>query len=274
VTPEISPTSPLALFRRLTKRQRTVAVSAVPVVALFAVGALAPLPFALAQPGITADVVGKSEGKPVITVDGEKTRQVGDREGKLLMTTIGATPPGATVRLAQVVENWVRTDRAAMPVDAVYPVGDDLREIQKFNKGQMRKSQDDAVKAALRYLHKSPKDVEVTLRLADVGGPSAGLFFSLGIIDKLGDDALTGGKTIAGTGTIKAGGEVGPVGGVPLKTRAAKRDGATVFLVPRAECADAKVETPKGLRLVPVDDLKGAVAALKALKDGKKTPSC
>lgn len=271
MTPKLSPP---ALFRRLTKRQRTVVVSAVPVVALFAVAALAPLPFALAQPGITADVAGKSEGKAVITVSGEKTRRVGDGEGKLLMTTIGATPPGATVRLPQVVESWVRTDRAAMPVDAVYPVGDDLREIQKFNKDQMRESQDDAVQAALRYLRKSPEDVEVTLRLADVGGPSAGLFFSLGIVDKLGGDALTGGRTIAGTGTIKAGGEVGPVGGVPLKTRAAKRDGATVFLVPRAECADAQVETPKGLRLVPVDDLRGAVKALKALKNKGNVPSC
>jgi Lon-like protease len=268
--------------RRLTGRQRTLLVCAVPLAALLAVTALAPLPFALAQPGLTANVIGDSKNKPVITLSGEKGRKTGDADGKLLMTTIAATPPGATVRLPDVADSWFRTDRAAMPTEAVYPVGDTLKEIEKHNKGEMRKSQTAAVKAALRHLHKSPRDVRVTLRLADVGGPSAGLFFSLGIIDKLGGggDAgedgggLTGGRTIAGTGTIKADGTVGPVGGVPLKTRAARRDGASVFLVPRAECADAQAERPKGLRLVPVDTLGGAVKALRALKGGGRVPAC
>ncbi len=120
----------------------------------------------------------------------------------------------------------------------------------------MRESQDTATSAALGQLGRSAKDIKVKLSLADVGGPSAGLMFALGIVDKLdGDGAghdLTGGRTIAGTGTITAGGKVGAVGGVPLKTQAARRDGATVFLVPRKECADARAELPKGLRLVPV----------------------
>lgn len=65
------------------------------------------------------------------------------------------------------------------------------------------------------------------------------------------------------------------MGGVALKTQAAKRDGATVFLVPKAECADAKGELPKGLRLVPVTSLKGAVSALTALESGKgSVPAC
>lgn len=269
---------------RLGPRRRTLLVCALPTVALLAVTALAPLPFALAQPGLTANVIGDSKDKPVITLSGEKGRETGGKdEGKLLMTTIAATPPGATVRLPEVVESWFRTDWAAMPVDAVYPVGDTIGEIEKHNQGEMRKSQDSAVDAALRQLHKSPRDVRVSLRLADVGGPSAGLFFSLGIIDRLGDgrsggrgddEGLTGGRVIAGTGTIEADGKVGPVGGVPLKTRAAKRDGATVFLVPRAECADARAELPEGLRLVPVDTLGGAVKALDALKDGGRVPRC
>jgi PDZ domain-containing protein len=62
---------------------------------------------------------------------------------------------------------------------------------------------------------------------------------------------------------------------VALKTQAARRDGATVFLVPRAECADAQSELPKGLRLVPVTTLKGAVSSLVALETGKgAVPSC
>ena len=90
--------------------------------------------------------------------------------------------------------------------------------------------------------------MKVSLQLADVGGPSAGLLFTLGIIDKIDGDGhggdLTGGRTIAGTGTIDASGKVGAVGGVPLKEQAARRDGATVFLVPRAECSDATAGLP------------------------------
>jgi PDZ domain-containing protein len=143
----------------------------------------------------------------------------------------------------------------------------------------MQESQDDATTAALDYLNLSDKKVKVTLKLADVGGPSAGLLFTLGIIDKLHGDGnggdLTGGRTIAGTGTIGTDGTVGAVGGVALKTQAARRDGATVFLVPKAECTDAKSELPKGLRLVPVTSLKGAVSALEALETGKgSVPSC
>lgn len=81
---------------------------------------------------------------------------------------------------------------------------------------------------------------------------------------------------MAGTGTIDDAGRVGAVGGVALKTQAARRDGATVFLVPKAECSDAKAELPKGLRLVPVTTLNGAVDALTALEKGKSgsVPSC
>jgi PDZ domain-containing protein len=143
----------------------------------------------------------------------------------------------------------------------------------------MRKSQDAATEAALNYLDEGSGKIKVSLKLADVGGPSAGLLFSLGVVDKLDGDGkggdLTGGRTVAGTGTIDADGTVGAVGGVALKTQAARRDGATVFLVPRAECSDAKSELPKGLRLIPVTSLKGTVEALVALETGRgKVPSC
>ncbi|MGW8380021.1 S16 family serine protease [Streptomyces sp. ODS28] len=264
----------------MTPRRRTLAICAVPVVALFVVVAAAPLPFSLAQPGLTADVLGDNKGKPVITISGEgaKERAAKGGGGQLRMTTIAATPPDATVRLPDVVRNWFRDDRAVMPRDAVYPVGDSTAEADKYQKSEMRKSQDVAVKAAMNQLHRSADDVKVQLRLADVGGPSAGLLFSLGIVDKLDGDgsggSLSGGRTIAGTGTIDKDGKVGAVGGVPLKTRAAKRDGASVFLVPRAECQDAKSGLPKGLRLVPVSTLNGAVDSLKALQKGGKVPSC
>jgi Lon-like protease len=241
-------------------------------VALLATAVFAPLPFSVAQPGLTADVLGENQGKAVITINGAATH---DTSGQLRMTTIEATGPDASIHLGDVLSGWFDTDRAVMPRDAVYPSGDDVSEIEKYNQKQMQESQDSATAAALDYLHLDDKGVDVQLRLEDVGGPSAGLLFSLGIVDKLGAGDLTGGQVIAGTGTITGGGKVGAVGGVPLKTQAARRDGATIFLVPKAECSDAQAELPKGLRLVPVTTLKGAVDSLKALESGKgSVPAC
>lgn len=243
--------------------------------ALIGTAVFAPLPFSVAQPGITANVLGANKGTPVITVSGAPTRTT---SGQLRMTTIEATGPDARVSLGDVLGSWFRTDRAVMPRDSVYPSGNNVQEIEQHNTEQMEQSQDAATQAALKYLDLSASKVKVTLKLADVGGPSAGLLFSLGIIDKLDGNGsggdLTGGKNIAGTGTIGADGAVGAVGGVALKTQAARRDGATVFLVPKDECADAKAELPKGLRLVPVTTLKGAASDLVALQKGEKVPAC
>ncbi|MFD3652727.1 S16 family serine protease [Streptomyces sp. NPDC058620] len=256
-------------------RPRALALCALPVLAVFGTAALAPLPFTLAQPGLTADVLGDDQGKPVITVKGTPTRTT---EGQLRMTTIVATGPTADVGIGDVIDSWFRTDRAVMPRDAVYPTGGSEKEIEQRNLEDMKKSQSVAVDAALTYLDKDPGSVDVSLSLADVGGPSAGLFFSLGIIDKLAGDGsggdLTGGRNVAGTGTISADGKVGAVGGVSLKTQAAHRDGATVFLVPKAECRQAQAELPKGLRLIPVTTLSGAVSSLRALEQGGRVPGC
>ncbi len=246
-----------------------------PVVGLFVAAAFAPLPYVVAVPGPTADVLGSDKGKPVITVTGAPVRET---EGQLRMTTIRATGPSSTMRLHELVDHWFKTDQAVMPKEAVYSSGGSDEEIEKHNLEEMAKSQSAAAEAALGYLHKDPEDVKVDLNLADVGGPSAGLLFSLGVVDKLDGDGsggdLTGGRSIAGTGTITADGTVGAVGGVALKTQAARRDGASVFLVPKAECADARSELPEGLRLLPVTSLTDAVNSLRALKRGEDVPSC
>ena len=110
---------------------------------------------------------------------------------------------------------------------------------------------------------------------SDVGGPSAGLMFSLGIYDKLTPGDLTGGKFIAGTGTITPEGQVGPIGGIQQKMGAARRAGATIFLTPTQNCADAVASDPKGLRLVRVDTMHGALQALSAVRTGQGAiPAC
>ncbi|MFA4082912.1 PDZ domain-containing protein [Mycobacteroides salmoniphilum] len=114
----------------------------------------------------------------------------------------------------------------------------------------------------------------IDFNLANIGGPSAGLMFSLAVIDKLTPDELDGGKFVAGTGTIDAEGKVGPIGGITHKMQAAKDAGATVFLVPAANCAEAKTDGRQGLTLVKVGTLTEAVDGLNALNRGDQPPSC
>lgn len=116
---------------------------------------------------------------------------------------------------------------------------------------------------------------KVDINVGDVGGPSAGLMFSLGILDKLTPGDITGGKDIAGTGTIAPTGEVGPIGGIAQKLVGARKSGATVFLTPPDNCAEAMKAVPDGLRLVKADTLHDAVGALDALRTGKgNVPAC
>jgi PDZ domain-containing protein len=115
----------------------------------------------------------------------------------------------------------------------------------------------------------------VTIGLNEsVGGPSAGLMFALGIVEKLGPDELTGGKFIAGTGTLDFTGKIGAIGGIKLKMIGARDHGATVFLVPKDNCADALQRPPAGLQLVKVDTLHGALDALREIRAGQPAPTC
>jgi PDZ domain-containing protein len=108
-----------------------------------------------------------------------------------------------------------------------------------------------------------------------IGGPSAGTALALGIIDKLTPGGLTGGRTIAGTGTVDGYGQVGPIGGIQQKIAAAVHAGATVFFAPASECSDAKAAAPKSLTLVKISTLRGAVNALETIKSGGTSfPRC
>jgi PDZ domain-containing protein len=115
---------------------------------------------------------------------------------------------------------------------------------------------------------------QVKISVGDIGGPSAGMMFALGIIDKLTKLNLTGGKFIAGTGEITASGQVQPIGGIQQKMVGARNAGATVFLTPAANCPDTKGAVPAGLRLVKVSTLTQAVTYLEDLRSGQPVPSC
>ncbi|MBO0819953.1 MAG: PDZ domain-containing protein, partial [Nocardiopsaceae bacterium] len=114
----------------------------------------------------------------------------------------------------------------------------------------------------------------VRFTVGNIGGPSAGMMFALGLIDKLTHDNLTGGKFIAGTGEITSTGQVQQIGGIQQKMTGARNAGATVFLAPAGNCPDVRGSTPAGLKVVKVGTLSQAMSDLEALKKGQPVPSC
>jgi len=114
----------------------------------------------------------------------------------------------------------------------------------------------------------------IDFNLANVGGPSAGLMFSLAVVDKLTTGELAGSTFVAGTGTISIDGKVGQIGGITHKMAAAQKAGATVFLVPAKNCYEAASDNPSNLRLVKVETLSDAVDALHAVTSGGQPPTC
>ena len=100
--------------------------------------------------------------------------------------------------------------------------------------------------------------------------------FALGLYDKLTPGSLTGGKFVAGTGTIDDAGKVGPIGGIEMKTVGARDKGAQFFLTPADNCATAARDVPGGLTLVKVDTIDDALGALRDIRSGDTAglPKC
>ena len=119
---------------------------------------------------------------------------------------------------------------------------------------------------------------DVNIQLNNVGGPSAGQMFALGIIDKLTPDKLNGGKKIAGTGTIDNAGTIGAIGGIRQKMFAARdTGGASYFLAPASNCDEVTGHIPAGLHVFAVKTLKDSLAVLDAVRSGASTadlPTC
>jgi PDZ domain-containing protein len=108
----------------------------------------------------------------------------------------------------------------------------------------------------------------------NIGGPSAGLIFTLSIIDKLTPGDLTAGRRIAGTGEIALDGSVLPVGGVAEKLIAVHRLGVTTFLIPAGNCDSVRGQVPAGLRLVKVSKIGDALSFLRDPKVATTAPGC
>ncbi|GAB6901451.1 YlbL family protein [Kineosporia succinea] len=117
---------------------------------------------------------------------------------------------------------------------------------------------------------------DVKIQIEDIGGPSAGMMFALGIIDTLTEGDLTGGKDIAGTGTIDADGTVGPIGGIRQKLVGARNAGADYFLAPADNCNEVVGHVPDGLQVVRVGTLDQARTDVEKIASGDTAglPAC
>ncbi|SBS70324.1 PDZ domain-containing protein [uncultured Microbacterium sp.] len=116
-------------------------------------------------------------------------------------------------------------------------------------------------------LHDYDFPIDVTIQLNNVGGPSAGMMFALGIIDTLTPGELNGGADVAGTGTIDAAGTVGPIGGIRQKLYGARDAGAEWFLAPSDNCDEVVGHVPADLRVFAVATLDDAQDVLEAIRD-------
>lgn len=119
--------------------------------------------------------------------------------------------------------------------------------------------------------------VKVNFALDGIGGPSAGMIFALAIYDEMTPGDLTGGKKIAGTGTIDEQGTVGPIGGIRQKMIGARSDGAEYFLAPAANCDEVTGHIPEGLQVVKIDSLSDAINSVEQIASTgsiKGLPTC
>jgi Lon-like protease len=196
------------------------------------------------EPGMPAanvlhagDIIASVDGKPIDSMNA-------------LSTQVRAHPAGTQLQLS-VVRNG-----KTVPVS--------LKTVQSQGHAE--------IGVVVQEQYKFPFPINISV--GNIGGPSAGLMFALGIMDKLGPVNLTGGRFIAGTGEIDPNGAVEPIGGIQQKMAGARSQGATIFLTPAANCSDTVGAVPSGMRLIKVSTLAGAVSALEALKAGRPVPSC
>ena len=235
---------------------------------LIAISLFLPLPFAILFPGPATDVLG-----PVVKVPSRFADLVPAPTGKLMLTTVSITTPDSKVFGLEILVRWIQADGVVVPESVVYDPDADIEEINKESFAEMDSSQDSAVTAAFDYLSQNEPELAPYLQsgelnnklikfdLPNTGGPSGGLIFALGIVEKLNKAQLVNGRLIAGTGTINKKGEVGPIGGIEDKLIGAKRAGATLFIAPIDNCIDI-ANIPSGLQIVAVSTLAHAVTLL------------
>lgn len=234
-----------------------------------ALALFAPMNFVIITPGTPSPLFPK-----ILSIEGAKSYPV---KGQLYLLTILVTNPDTRVYGAAIAGCWVWGECVVVPRSAIYE-RDTNNEVEiKVSKKEMTNSQSVAVAAAKTQIAKRYPDVDlstvensaVKVSLKNTGGPSGGLVFALGIVELFTPADILQGRKIAGTGTISEKGEVGPIGGVVEKIIGAKKVGAELLFISKANCAElpAKVE---GITIIAVETLDQAVAYLVSDSQEKK----
>lgn len=191
-------------------------------------------------------------------------------EGKLekgdVITAIDGTQVTSLVKLTELV----RAKPAGTERQVEFTRGTDKRTAAVATKA----AEDGNPRLGVTVKSSQPHPFVLSIQLDRIGGPSAGLMFTLGIVDTIKEEDLTGGIVIAGTGTIDDEGAVGPIGGIAQKLVGAKRAGAKVFLVPADNCAEAVRNPQPDLPLLRVGSLDEAMTALETLRAGGQPTRC
>ncbi len=188
-------------------------------------------------------------------------------EGDIILSAAGESV-GEVTRLREIIsENGVQ-----QPLDLIVErdgVERDLQVIPRMSEGP---EPFPAIGVLVSGQYEFP--IDISIQLQNVGGPSAGLAFALGVVERLTEEVVADSFVIAATGSISASGNVGPIGGVAQKAYGAAESGAEWFLIPAENC-DAVVSTQiRGLTIVPVRTLDDAMGVLESIHLGEELPSC
>jgi Lon-like protease len=206
--------------------------------------------------------------KTFITVEG--TASGYPASGVLQVGDIITAVNGATVTSDTDLQHLIQSHPAGTTLDVTVQRNG---KIEHFSLRTKESGGVPIIGVEIEDFYKFPFTVSFDLG-SDIGGPSAGTMFALGIIDKLTPDNLTDGKFIAGTGEITPQGQVQAIGGIQQKMIGARNAGATIFLAPASNCSDVNGAVPSGLRIVKINTLGQAVTYLEDIKEGKSVPSC
>lgn len=180
---------------------------------------------------------------------------------------------GKEVAEPQQVQDTVRTKKPGDEVTIAYTRGEEGSREATVALGKNPEDEDLPL-LGITMTSEPAGDINVTYNLNDVGGPSAGMIFSLAVIDKLSPGELNGGRNVAGTGTISEDGTVGPIGGITHKIEGARDGGAELFLAPEKNCAEARKADSGDMVVAKVGTLDDAISAMHAFSSGQPVETC
>ena len=211
---------------------------------------------------VRVDVTGFSDGSGAAGVL---------REGDVITSVDGAAVDGATS-----LREAVQAAAASGGAGAVVRVGVTRDGADEAVEVPLGTGADGSAVLGVLVREDADPPVDVTIAVDQIGGPSAGMVFALGVVDLLTPGEMTGGRTVAGTGTIDSAGRVGTIGGIQQKLLGARAAGATAFLAPAGNCDEVVGNVPDGLQVVAVSTLAEARAAVEAVGrgEGAGLPGC